>query len=77
MQMVIMRLTSQAERSPGLVGMHDHLFYVARANDNAEHQTGFPTLLPQMTYSAPRLYLANGVTTARTTGSMEPYTDLN
>jgi imidazolonepropionase-like amidohydrolase len=62
---------------PGLVGMHDHLFYVARANDNAEHQTGFPTLLPQMTYSAPRLYLANGVTTARTTGSVEPYTDLN
>ena len=62
---------------PGLVGMHDHLFYVARANDNAEHQSGFPTLLPQMTYSAPRLYLANGVTTARTTGSVEPYTDLN
>jgi imidazolonepropionase-like amidohydrolase len=62
---------------PGLVGMHDHLFYIARAGDNAEHQTGFPTLLPQMTYSAPRLYLANGVTTARTTGSMEPYTDLN
>jgi imidazolonepropionase-like amidohydrolase len=62
---------------PGLVGMHDHLFYIARAADNAEHQTGFPTLLPQMTYSAPRLYIANGVTTARTTGSMEPYTDLN
>ncbi|WP_243648339.1 amidohydrolase family protein [Acidipila rosea] len=62
---------------PGLVGMHDHLFYVARVHDDAEHQTGFPTLLPQMTYSAPRLYLANGVTTARTTGSMEPYTDLN
>jgi len=62
---------------PGLIGMHDHLFYVARALDNAEHTSTFPTVLPQMTYSAPRLYLANGVTTARTTGSMEPYTDLN
>ena len=30
-----------------------------------------------MTFSAPRLYLANGVTTMRTTGSVEPYTDLN
>jgi hypothetical protein len=29
-----------------------------------------------MTFSAPRLYLANGVTTMRTTGSVEPYTDL-
>jgi hypothetical protein len=35
---------------PGIVGMHDHLFYVARADDNAEHQTNFPTLLPQITY---------------------------
>ena len=62
---------------PGLVGMHDHLFYVARAQNDAEHRQGFPTLLPQMSYSAPRLYLANGVTTIRTTGSMEPYTDIN
>jgi hypothetical protein len=30
-----------------------------------------------MTFSAPRLYLANGVTTMRTTGSVEPYADLN
>jgi hypothetical protein len=29
-----------------------------------------------MTFSAPRLYLANGVTTMRTTGSVETYTDL-
>ena len=34
-------------------------------------------LLPQMTYAAPRLYLASGVTTIRTTGSLDPYTDLN
>ena len=30
-----------------------------------------------MTFSAPRLYLAAGVTTMRTTGSVEPYADLN
>jgi imidazolonepropionase-like amidohydrolase len=62
---------------PGLVGMHDHLFYVARPDLDAEHAQRIPTLLPQMTYSAPRLYLASGVTTLRTTGSLDPYTDLN
>jgi hypothetical protein len=30
-----------------------------------------------MTFSSPRLYLANGVTTMRTAGSVEPYADLN
>jgi imidazolonepropionase-like amidohydrolase len=30
-----------------------------------------------MTFSAPRQYLAAGVTTMRTTGSVEPYADLN
>jgi hypothetical protein len=30
-----------------------------------------------MTFSAPRLYLAGGVTTMRTTGSVETYADLN
>ena len=62
---------------PGIVGMHDHFFYVARADDDAENQSRFPTLLPQMTYTSPRLYLANGVTTLRTTGSVEPYAELN
>jgi len=50
---------------PGLVGMHDHLFYPAGAG-----------LYHNMPFSFPRLYLATGVTTIRTTGSMEPYTDL-
>jgi len=36
-----------------------------------------PLLVPQMTFSAPRLYLAGGVTTLRTTGSVETYSDLN
>jgi hypothetical protein len=36
-----------------------------------------PLMVPQMTFSSPRLYLAAGVTTMRTTGSVEPYVDLN
>jgi len=34
-------------------------------------------MYPEMAYSFPRLYLASGVTTARTAGSVEPFTDLN
>ena len=36
-----------------------------------------PQLLPQMTFSSPRMYLAAGVTTMRTTESVENYADLN
>ena len=50
---------------PGLVGMHDHMFYPVG-----------PGSFGEMAYSFPRLYLAGGVTTIRTTGSIEPYTDL-
>jgi imidazolonepropionase-like amidohydrolase len=50
---------------PGIVGMHDHLFYPSGGG-----------LYHDMPFSFPRLYLALGVTTIRTTGSMEPYTDL-
>jgi imidazolonepropionase-like amidohydrolase len=57
---------------PGLVGMHEHLFYPT-PRDIAD---GVP-LYGEMADSAPRLYLAGGVTTARTTGSLEPYTDLS
>jgi len=62
---------------PGLVGMHDHMFYIARPNIDAAGHSEAPLVVPQMTFSAPRLYLANGVTTMRTTGSVEPYADLN
>lgn len=62
---------------PGIVGMHDHLFYIARPNLDASGHSDPPLVLPPMVYSAPRLYLANGVTTLRTTGSVEPYADLN
>jgi imidazolonepropionase-like amidohydrolase len=62
---------------PGIVGMHDHLFYIARPNLDARRHFDPPVLVPQMTFSAPRLYLAGGVTTMRTTGSVETYADLN
>jgi imidazolonepropionase-like amidohydrolase len=62
---------------PGLVGMHDHLFYIARPNFDAAGQSEPPLVVPEMPFTAPRLYLANGVTTIRTTGSVEPTTDLN
>jgi imidazolonepropionase-like amidohydrolase len=50
---------------PGLVGMHDHMFY-PMGN----------VVFGEMAFSFPRLYLAGGVTTIRTGGSLEPYTDL-
>ncbi len=62
---------------PGIVGMHNHLFYIARPNFKADWSWEEPLLVPQMTFSAPRLYLAAGVTTMRTTGSVETYADLN
>jgi len=51
---------------PGLVGMHDHLFYMAVGGRQS-----------QMSFSGPRLYLASGVTTIRTTGASSPYADIN
>jgi imidazolonepropionase-like amidohydrolase len=62
---------------PGIVGMHEHLFYIALPDFTSNGAFQSPLLVPQMTFSAPRLYLANGVTTIRTGGSVEPYTDLN
>jgi imidazolonepropionase-like amidohydrolase len=50
---------------PGLVGMHDHMFYPAGNG-----------IFSEMGFSFPRLYLAAGVTTIRTTGALEAYTDL-
>src|SRR5436309_10664471 len=50
---------------PGIVGMHDHLFYTAAGGREAP-----------LGYSGPRLYLGSGVTTIRTTGSVAPYADI-
>lgn len=60
---------------PGLVGMHDHLFYPTASGQAPV--PGAPALYGEMGFSFPRLYLAGGVTSLRTTGSLEPYTDLS
>ena len=62
---------------PGLVGMHDHMYYIARANFDEQGHSDPPLMVPEMAFSSPRLYLGAGVTTLRTTGSVEPYLDLN
>jgi imidazolonepropionase-like amidohydrolase len=62
---------------PGLIGMHDHLYYIARADEAADGSSEPPLIVPQMSFSAPRMYLAAGVITIRTAGSVEPYVDLN
>jgi len=50
---------------PGLVMMHEHMFYpTGKAN------------YTEMLYSFPRLYLAGGATTIRTAGTTAPYADL-
>jgi len=50
---------------PGIVGMHDHTFYTTSGRS------------VQLQFSAPRLYLATGVTTIRTTGGTSPYHEIN
>jgi hypothetical protein len=73
----------QMERSgytviPGLVGMHNHFYYTdSYAVQVVDGRVDEPGLfIAEIPYTAPRLYLAAGVTTMRTTGSLEPYTDL-
>lgn len=51
---------------PGLVGLHNHMFFMGAGGRQA-----------QGSFTSPRLYLAAGVTTIRTTGSTAPYSDLN
>jgi imidazolonepropionase-like amidohydrolase len=51
---------------PGIVGLHDHLFYTAAGGRAV-----------QMSYTGPRLYLGSGVTTIRTTGGRSPYAEIN
>ena len=47
---------------PGIVGLHDHMYYGG---------------MKFMGISYPRLFLSAGVTTIRTTGSVDPYYELN
>lgn len=63
---------------PGIVGMHDHLYYTDSISVQVAggHIAQPGIFVMEIPYTAPRLYLAAGVTTMRTTGSLEPYTDL-
>lgn len=54
---------------PGLVMLHEHMFYTK------PFENWFS--VSQMTFTFPRLYLAGGVTSMRTGGSIQPQTDLN
>ncbi len=51
---------------PGFIMFHEHMFYPAGGGQYNQQLTSFP-----------KLYLAGGVTTMRTTGSLETYTDLS
>jgi len=63
---------------PGLIDMHGHMFYTA---GNVYRKDGSLAMggitLNELFYTYPRLYLAAGITSVRTTGAIEPYTDLN
>ena len=51
---------------PGMVGLHDHLFYMAAGGR-----------MHPMSYTGQRLYLGSGVTSIRTTGSLATYAEVN
>jgi imidazolonepropionase-like amidohydrolase len=51
--------------TPGFVGMHEHTYFRSTSRTS------------QMSTSGPRIYLALGVTTIRTAGSMFPYSEIN
>jgi enamidase len=51
---------------PGLVMLHEHMFY----------PSGGGSVYNEQAFSFPRLYLAGGVTTARTAGNMAGFADL-
>jgi imidazolonepropionase-like amidohydrolase len=71
-------LTGQGDTViPGLVMMHEHLFYAAGLAHNLDGSVAQPIMIKEAGFSFPRLYLAAGVTFLRTTGSLEPYADLN
>jgi imidazolonepropionase-like amidohydrolase len=52
---------------PGIIGLHDHMYYSSPVGGS----------MRPMLFSYPRLFLAAGVTTIRTTGSVDSYQELN
>jgi hypothetical protein len=56
---------------PGLVMLHEHMYMPAPSLENRYYNVS------QQPVSFPRLYLASGVTTLRTAGNVEPYSDIS
>jgi len=54
---------------PGFVMLHEHIFYTKLFENEFN--------IVNMTNTFPRMYLAGGVTTMRTAGSVSPHADLN
>jgi imidazolonepropionase-like amidohydrolase len=54
---------------PGFIMLHEHLFYAKPFDNNFK--------AVHMTHTFPKMYLAGGVTTMRTAGSIEANADLN
>ena len=52
---------------PGIIGLHDHMYYSSSAGGS----------MKPMLWSYPKLFLSAGVTTIRTTGSVDSYQELN
>ena len=59
---------------PGWVMTHEHLYYGTHPGNLPANIMDF--FLTQQSISYPRLYLAAGVTSARTAGGIQPYTEL-
>jgi imidazolonepropionase-like amidohydrolase len=62
---------------PGIVNLHGHVSFYRRPNLQEDGKYDRPAIPTQMVFSAPRLYLANGTTTIRTAGSIDPLMDVN
>jgi imidazolonepropionase-like amidohydrolase len=62
----VLKLTGKTVM-PGIIGLHDHMYYSSAAGGS----------MKPMLQSYPRLFLGAGVTTIRTTGSVDSYQELN
>jgi imidazolonepropionase-like amidohydrolase len=63
---------------PGLVGMHEHLsHWIPTPEDDSSQDSGWLPMQSELAFTGPRLYLALGVTSIRTAGTIEEYTELN
>ena len=59
---------------PGWVMTHEHIFYATHPPKYSPNYMSYLSVQQSIAY--PRLYLAAGVTSARTAGSTDPYSDL-